>query len=265
MELIMFSLAGICFIYFIIIVAYSGISTAYCGIWLLLAAVFIVMGCFRARSRGRKDGMPRRLPIFVYTSFVLAMVVSIAAMSLVISGRERRTEADLDYVVIVGDRVFADGISTALRLKLDRAVQYFVENRRTILVLSGGQQEGDPVPEALAMYNYLRFRGVPEQNMVMEMDSENTRENIRFSLDIIEQDLQRRNRDVLPGLRRESEDLRIGILTSDFNMYRSMRYARKDGYPEVYGISTRTDLVLYPHECVRETCALVGDMLTGRL
>ena len=163
MEIIFFSMAGICAIYFIIIVAYSGISTPFCGIWLILAAVFMMMGAFRARSHAKKGSMPRRLPIFVYTSFMMALCIFGATMYLVVSGTRQRPEGGLDYVVVVGDRVYDEGISNALSLKLDRA----------------------------------------------------------------------------------------------------MRYARETGYPEVYGISTDTDPILYPHECVKESCALVGDILTG--
>lgn len=263
MEIIFFSMAGICAIYFIIIVAYSGISTPFCGIWLILAAVFMMMGAFRARSHAKKGSMPRRLPIFVYTSFMMALCIFGATMYLVVSGTRQRPEGGLDYVVVVGDRVYDEGISNALRLKLDRAADYFLHDPGTVLVLSGGQKDGDPVPEALAMYNYLRLKGIPDASLLMEMSSEHTRENIELSLYVIEHDIEQRNSGLPPGRKRKLEDMEIGILTTDFNMYRAMRYAREAGYPEVYGISTDTDPILYPHECVKESCALVGDILTG--
>ncbi len=257
MEVIFFSLAGACIIYFIIIVIYSGIATSFCGIWLALAAVFILMGCFQAGRLRRKGGMPRKLPIFIYTSFVMAVGIFAATMYLVVSATDKRAEDGMDYVIVVGDRVFDTGISTALRLKLDRAYEYYLDNEDTIFVLSGGQTEGDPVPEAMAMYNYLYLKGVPEANMLIEMSSVVTRQNIVYSGSVIDRDLKRHHR----GL--ERSDLRVGILTSDFNMYRALKYARTEGYGYICGISTSTDLVLYPHECVRESCALVMDFLKG--
>ena len=258
MELIFFSMAGACILYFMLIAAYSGISTSYIGIWLCLAAVFILMGFFGRKRERKREGMPRMLPVFIYTTFFMSMFIFALTMYLVTADARRKPVERADYVVVIGERIFEDGISNSLRLRLDRAYEYYTQNPDTVFILSGGQKEGDPVPEALAMYNYLFLKGVPEKNMLMEMSSTNTRENIYFSHRVIERDLKRHGREW-------NEDISTAILTSDFNMYRSLRYAGRAGYIDPGGIGTRTDMVMFPHECVRESCAIVAGYLMGEL
>ena len=265
MEILFFSLAGACIIYFIIIAAYSGITTSFCGIWLCLAAIFLLMGCFNHRNSEKKGGMPRKLPVFVYTSFIIALLIFSYTMYLVTSAAAGRPELGADYVVVIGDRIYEDSLSASLKARLDRALLYHEESPRTVFVLSGGQAEGDPVPEALAMYNYLFLKGMPEHNMLIEMDSASTEESIVYSMRVIREANDRRNAVVLPFLRKDMEELRTGIITSDHNLYRSLRYARTADYPSPEGIGTKTDIVMFPHECVREACAIVWDYLTGRL
>ena len=65
-------MAGACILYFMLIAAYSGISTSYIGIWLCLAAVFILMGFFGRKRERKREGMPRMLPVFIYTTFFMA-------------------------------------------------------------------------------------------------------------------------------------------------------------------------------------------------
>ena len=265
MEVLLFAMAGACIIYFVIIAAYSGIATSFCGIWLCLAAIFILMGCFRHRSQEHKGSLPQFLPVFVYTSLILALGIFSFIMYLVTSTALEKPKEDADYVVVLGDRIYDTGLSASLIERLDRAYEYYLGHGSTVFILSGGQIGSDPVPEALAMYNYLHLKGMPERNMRIEMDSEDTEESIAYSLQLIKDAELKRNHTVLPFLRRDMEELKTGIITSDHNLYRSLRYARSAGYPDPGGIGTKTDIVMFPHECVREACIIVLEYLTGRL
>ncbi len=260
MEVLFFSLSGACTIYFMIIVAYNGISTAFCPIWILLALIFMLMGIFRVRSKSRRGSLPSFLHIFIYTSFALGAGLFSFTMYLVMNEAGKHSVREVDYAIVMGDTISENGISASLRMRLDKAYEYYLRYPDTIFVLSGGRESGEPVPEAMAMYNYLFLKGIPEDNMLIETVSKTEREKIQNSGRLIERHFDEHKES------RETEEIpSVGIITSDFNLYRAMSYAESDGFWDVSGIGTDTDLVLFPHECVREACALVGDFLTGAI
>lgn len=265
MEALFFLLSVACIVYFVVIVLYSGITTAFCGVWIFLAAVFAMMGYFCIHRGKNEGGLPKRLPVFVFTSFGLFAAIFAFTMNMVVKEAKKIPEQGLQYVIVLGAKVNPDGLSKSLKNRLDRAYAYYLENPRTKLILSGGQGSDEVVPEALAMYNYLHLRGVPEENMRIEMFSTSTAENIRFSKAEIEADLLRR----LPGSpkpRKEEEALpRVGIITSDFHVMRAAGIARKQGFAEVSGISAPTDSLLFVHMCVRECAAIIKDYIVGNL
>ena len=107
----------------------------------------------------------------------------------------------LDYVIVLGARVYPDKMSVSLKNRLDKAYEYHVENPETKFVLSGGQGDNEYLPEAVAMYNYLHLKGMPEENMILEMFSTSTTENIAFSMIAIDEDIKKTERDVIEDIK----------------------------------------------------------------
>ena len=143
-----------------------------------------------------------------------------------------------------------------------------------MLVLSGGQGEDEPVSEAAAMRDYLLFNGVNERQMILETRSFSTVENIAYSRVAIEEDQLRRKAhharsdiSMDPGTYEVIEDkpLKIGVLTSDYHVFRAEQIAKKWGLPDIYGVSCETDPVLFVHFCVRECAAILKDKLVGNM
>ena len=143
-----------------------------------------------------------------------------------------------------------------------------------MLVLSGGQGEDEPVSEAAAMRDYLVFNGVSERQLILETRSFSTVENIAYSRIAIEEDQAERKArharsDIImePGTYEEISDkpIRIGVLTSDFHVFRAEQIAKKWGIPDIYGISSESDPVLLVHFCVRECAAILKDKLVGNM
>ncbi|MDO4439107.1 MAG: YdcF family protein [Eubacteriales bacterium] len=259
MEAIFFLLSILCLVYFVIIVAYSGIGTAFCGVWIFFAAVLAMMGYFSMRKINKVGSLPKRLPVFVFTSFVLGVIVFSVIMNFVIKESRKAEKPGLNYVVVLGAKVYPDGISKSLKKRLDKAYEYHLENPDTIFVLSGGQGSDEVVPEALAMYNYLHLKGIPEEKLLIEMNSRNTLENIVFSKKQIDMDRKKHYYSAYP------DPLSIGILTSDFHVMRAVKIAKKQGYKNVYGIAAPSDSILFVHMCVRESAAIIKDYLMGNL
>lgn len=243
-------------IYFAVIVLYSGITTDFCGIWLLMAVLFALMGFFIRHEKKHREKMPKRVPVFIYTTFAAGAVTAAVILLFVLHDSGSTGIPGCDYCIVLGSRVYDDGISSTLKKRLDRAAEYSEENPGTILVLSGGMAASDPVPEALAMYNYLSLKGIPDSRMIIETNAKTTAENMECSLFKIEEDLKER---MVPP------PIMIAVITSDYHIYRALRAAEKIYSEKVYGIPAGSDPVLFPHMCVRECCAVLKDFLFGNI
>ena len=114
------------------------------------------------------------------------------------------------------------------------------------------------------MADYLIQNGIDRNNILVETQSHNTRENLIYSKALIDKysaDIKRSTditiiNDMGPVLEVEDKPQTIGILTNDFHIFRSMQIAKKNGYTQVFPISARSNKVLYLHMLVRETFAI---------
>ena len=57
----------------------------------------------------------------------------------------------------------------------------------------------------------------------------------------------------------------IGILTSNYHIFRARLTAERWGLENVYGISADSDPVLFVHLCVREWASIIKDRLMGNM
>lgn len=59
--------------------------------------------------------------------------------------------------------------------------------------------------------------------------------------------------------------LQIGVLTSNFHLYRAMKIGEKCGFEHLYGVASSADPVLFIHLCVRESIAILKDKFMGNM
>ena len=271
---ILIGLAVLCAAYFVVIVVYAGIGTSFAFIWLFFAALllFLVYGkWYYARNL---DRIPGWVPVSVVTTCVAGVAVLAMLCVLVFLGAATSAKSNLDYVIVLGAMVKERTVSNSLRKRLDKAMEYAEDNPDTILVLSGGKGPGESTSEAEAMYQYLLHNGARPEQLLIEDRSESTVENIAYSKVVIEQH-RKKNQKVLVPLRQKTTSvpyavapdrpLEIGVLTSNFHIYRARMTAEKWGFDNVYGISADSDPVLFIHLCVRECASIVKDRLMGNM
>lgn len=72
---------------------------------------------------------------------------------------------------------------------------------------------------------------------------------------------------VYPGMTELLPDkpLQIGVLTSNFHLYRAMKIGEKCGFEHLYGVASSSDPVLFIHLCVREAVAILKDKFMGNM
>jgi uncharacterized SAM-binding protein YcdF (DUF218 family) len=232
---------AIVFIAYGLIVRAAGAGTGFFLVWIALGIVCLGL------AAGAWFDMWRLLPV-VFRRIVLVILALVLCSFLCIEGCVlsgfRKTDAPgLDAIIVLGAQVYEDGPSAALQYRLDRAYSYLMENPDTLCILSGGQGYNEPFPEAVGMAQYLEEKGIPEDRLVLETESENTVQNLANSKALIR------------------EDASIGIVTNDFHMFRALWIAKKQGLNQARGITAGSVPLYLPNNLLREYFAVIKNLV----
>lgn len=271
MTWILEAAAILCLIYYGIIVLYSGITTSFALCWPVFAICLVLLAAAIHYQRRYYDMIPLWITTSVATAVGAIITIFVLVELLIGWGAVSSTRQTMDYVIVLGAKVDGTRISNSLKKRLNKALEYAENNPNTTLVLSGGQGQDEGNSEARVMYEYLLLNGIPKEQLLMEDKSRNTKENIIFSKEVI--DRQEKWREKL--LKRELQDsyrgrpagdtVKIGVLTSNFHVFRAKEIAKKQGIPNVYGISAQSDPVLGVHFWIRECFAVLKDKFMGNM
>lgn len=247
--------AALCLLYYLVIILYAGISTAFSAIWLVFA-LFLGLSAASVRFYQRSpERVPLWLPVAMVTLCAACLLIQMPLQILMFGEVPSYAETDLDYVIVLGCRVKPEGVSKTLLLRMEKAAEYARENPGTMLVLSGAQGDDEPQSEASFMRDYLVKAGVREEQLILEERSRNTAQNLTYSRQIIEERLPKG----------AADQVRIGIITSNFHLLRARLIAEKQGMRNVRGIASGSDSVLLVHFCVRDSLAILKDRVLGNL
>lgn len=265
--------AVLCMAYYGVIVCYSGISTSFSWFWPLAAVFFLGIVAGGVYNRFHPKRCPLWLSVSAVTFFGASLMILCVVEVLVFLGAASSDMPNLDYVIVLGAKASEGGVSNSLQKRLDKALEYSRRNPDTILVLSGGQGKDEPASEAQIMFEYLKSYGVSEKQMVIEDQSASTVENIAYSKVIIDRLEKQKDEAKTPDEHKapgpymvvEDKPVQVGVLTSNFHVFRAVQIGKKWGIDEIYGISARSDAVLFVHLCVRECAAVLKDKLMGNM
>lgn len=249
-------LGGLCLFYFAGILLFGRVGTNFYLVWGALGVFFLTLGVLI-----RTGWTARHLPIFVRRSalllFLLFTVLFAAVELLIVSGFFSRGKPHLDYVIVLGALVREDGPSRAVAMRLDCACRYAEQNPDTIVIVSGGQGGNEPAAESAVMKRYLEEKGIAPERILEEDRSHNTRQNLIYSWRML------REREAQAG--REEDAVSVGIVSSNFHIFRAAGIARKLGIPNVCGIAAPAPLSMQASNMLREFFGILKDYLTGWL
>lgn len=159
-------------------------------------------------------------------------------------------EPEADAVIVLGAAVRGDVPSATLAARLDCAYAYLADNPETVVIVTGGQGNGEAISEAQASCEYLLKKGVDASRIYLEDQSTSTQENLINAEQII--------RDYL-----EHAD-RIVVVSSDFHLYRAKLTAKALGM-DVETMGSRSIVWLIPNFYLREYAAVMGYRILGYL
>lgn len=217
-------------------------------LWLMLSAV-----CFArfflwkwAWRNGKRAPLPRSWLRAVNIVVAAAVTVFLVVEGFVFSGAFRKAPDGLDAILVLGAKVDEDGPSGSLQQRIDAARQYLEENPDTICIASGGQGSDEPMSEAQCIYDCLVADGIDPARILLEEKSTSTEENLRFSLPMLDADTKT-----------------VGIVTSDFHVFRALLLAEKNGGFVFSGIPARSTVFGFIHYAMREFFTLSVSLVRG--
>lgn len=171
-----------------------------------------------ASYKGRR--CPRWFQALV--ALLLASMLTFGVLfGLVMRGSYDRIQGEPEVMIVLGCQVKPWGPSILLQDRLDEALGYLADHTDMMVVVSGGQGADEPSTEARAMADYLVEKGISEEQIMLEEESHNTVQNLRYSYRLLEQEgYNLGNTEVL-------------IVSNGFHLTRVRMLAERVGFAEV--------------------------------
>ena len=158
-------------------------------------------------------------------------------------------EHDKDFLIVLGCRIKKDGTPTnLLKGRVDLALRFYREQlaetgREAVFVCSGGQGPDEVCSEAESMAGYLRSQGIREDQIILEDQSRDTAENMKFSKEKI---FARRR------------DGKIAFFTTNYHVFRAGLKSRRVKMRS-QGMGADTKWYFWPNAAVREFVGLITE------
>lgn len=168
---------------------------------------------------------------------------------IIVNGNVKNID-DVDYMIVLGARLYGDVPSPALHERLKVAEKYLQDDTDLKVIVSGGQGPDEYISEAEAMEKYLINKGIDKNRIVIEDKSTSTFENIRNSLNII----------------KEVDDLenpRVLLVTNKFHVFRSKLLANRLG-ARAYGLPAEIPPTIVIPQYIREYFAVIKSFIFDR-
>lgn len=86
----------------------------------------------------------------------------------------RSAEGEASAALVLGAAQYNGTPSPVLVRRLDEAADLYESDRVELVVVTGGQQEGDVTTEAKVGYDYLRKQGIPDSDLRLEVQGSST-------------------------------------------------------------------------------------------
>ncbi|MBQ7870717.1 MAG: YdcF family protein [Oscillospiraceae bacterium] len=208
----------------------------------LLAAGVFLFGLVDSLKKKWPRGM-KLLHRAMCALVCLGVVAMLVTGCFIGSAADGDTETEADYVIVLGAGVNGTVPSQSLRERLLALEDYLAQHPNTIAILSGGRGDREHITEAECMYRWLTERGMDPERLWKEERSTDTEENIRFSLDLIEE-------------KTGARPTRAAVVSSEYHLYRAGYLAQQEGL-EILGVPAET--TVKPYFCnmfVREIFAV---------
>ena len=136
--------------------------------------------------KGRRWMKSKWVKAFIALILVGVLVFG-TLLGAVLHGSYDHVEGEPNIMVILGCQVKPWGPSVLLQDRINKAADYLQSHPNVMVVASGGQGADEPMTEARAIYDALVERGISGERILLEEQSINTIQNLRYSIALLEQ------------------------------------------------------------------------------
>jgi len=242
MNLFLLIIGGLCLIYGVILLIFSKRMAWRGGILSILSFAALLPAVFWER-------MPHRSRIVMITGCLLGLAVFLAESILILQTvAQSKKNVPVEYLIVLGSRSYGKIPCVDLKHRIDGAIAYCAKHPETVVIASGGQGADEEYPEALVIEEILHAEVGPELRILKEDRSRSTKENMRFSRELIGND-----------------NASVGIVTNSYHLRRSLTVARNCGFKKVFPVYASMKKLTLPYYFVRETAALFVYQMKGFL
>ena len=149
--------------------------------------------------------------VFIYVGFLVsyAIIISMLYTTSSFVNLVNLFPGKLDYVLVLGAGLIGDKVTPLLASRIEKGLAIYQKHPGSKLIMSGGQGPDELMAEGQAMANYALEQGIPVEDIVIENQSTNTEENLRFSYALMK-----------PGSR-------FALVTNYYHVFRALLLARK--------------------------------------
>ncbi len=190
----------------------------------------------------------KRILLIATGVLAVAGLVLCGVISGLMIGATTNTPPEGTTVVVLGAGINGDRPSRMLADRLWTAAEYLKAHPSSRCIVSGGQGPDEEYPEAEVMAAYLQELGIEADRIYLETESDNTEENLEFSMALAQT---------------EELPLTIAVVTQEFHQYRGQQYAKEAGFTEVYALPCGTHPFLLPGYWIREWLAILKLWIIG--
>ncbi len=123
---------------------------------------------------------PLRITLRVLAALMAIVVIYFAWIAyLVWHGSHQDQRRKVDAIVVLGAAQYNGKPSPVLQARLDHAAALWKQDYAPIIAVTGGRAPGDAHTEAQASAEYLGTKGVPDEDVLREVDGRSTWESLQ--------------------------------------------------------------------------------------
>ena len=212
-------------------------------IWIFAAIFFGFLYIMEKKSLWLK--VPKALRYAFRIIVAIGFAVFVICQGCILTQFFSKGEPEADYIIVLGAQMRDWGPSVVYKARLDSAIEYLNDNPDTKVIVTGGQGANESVSEGEGGKTYLLEQGIAEDRIIVESESLDTDQNISNALNLVE----------------VTADMKIGIVTNNFHVFRGVMIAKRYTDADVTGIAAFTEYQYLPNNLVRETFGILKDVM----
>jgi len=207
-----------------------------CACFILLA-LDIRFGFTGMKSKVLKvSGWCLRVIVILMTAVFLFFIGKITIGSFL------HADAPAKHAIVLGLALENGQPTEDLLFRLDTAQKYLQKHPDATLILTGGNPDESGRTEAAVMHEILKGRGVAEDQMILEDQAKNTKDNFKNTLQFI------------------TTDEPVALISSNYHMDRAVTTAQNAGFNNLLRVPAPSSVLSFGVNVMREVIMEINDL-----